>query len=67
MIIKMPRIKQAPKKNPRDIPNLTNWASNLRNKHCKYFYLIYAPGQMYVALGWVYFATRWMYSATRWI
>ena len=44
IIIKMPRTKQLPRKNPRDIPNPTNWASNLRNNHCKYFYLIYALG-----------------------
>ena len=43
-IIKMPRTKQAPRKNPRDLPNPTNWASNLRHNHCKYFYLIYALG-----------------------
>ena len=40
----MPRTKQLPRKNPRDIPNPTNWASNLRYNHCKYFYLIYALG-----------------------
>ena len=42
--IKMPRIKQSSKKNLKDAPNPTNWASNLRNKYCKYFYLFYAPG-----------------------
>ena len=49
----MPRTKQSPKKNPRDIPNPTNWASNLRNKHCKYFYLIFALGcgQMVIFCG----------------
>ena len=35
----MPRIKQSPKKNPRDLPNPTNWASILWNNHCKYLYL----------------------------
>ena len=35
----MPRVKQSPRKNPRDIPNPTNWASILRNNHRKYFYL----------------------------
>ena len=35
----MPRVKQSPKKNPRDLPNPTNWASILRNNHRKYFYL----------------------------
>ena len=35
----MPRVKQSPRKNPRDLPNPTNWASILRNNHCKYFYL----------------------------
>ena len=35
----MPRVKQSPRKNPRDIPNPTNWASILRNNHHKYFYL----------------------------
>ena len=35
----MPRIKQSPRKNPRDLPNPTNWASILRNNHRKYFYL----------------------------
>ena len=34
----MPRTKQSPRKNLRDIPNPTNWASNLRHNHCKYFY-----------------------------
>ena len=38
----MPRTKQSPRKNLRDIPNPTNWASDLRHNHCKYFYLIYA-------------------------
>ena len=37
----MPRTKQAPRKNLRDLPNPANWASNLRHNHCKYFYLIY--------------------------
>ena len=63
----MPRTKQSPKKNPRDIPNLTNWASNLRHKHCKYFYLNSVPGRIYIALKRVYFVARWMYSATGWI
>ena len=40
----MPRTKQSPRKNLRDIPNPTNWASNLRNNHCKYLYLIYVLG-----------------------
>ena len=40
-IIKMPRVKQSPRKNLRDIPNPTNWASILRNNHRKYFYLIF--------------------------
>ena len=40
----MPRVKQSPRKNLRDIPNPTNWASILRNNHRKYFYLIYAVG-----------------------
>ena len=35
----MPRIKQSPRKNPRDLPNPTNWASILRNNHHKYFCL----------------------------
>ena len=35
----MPRVKQSPKKNPRDLPNPTSWASILRNNHRKYFYL----------------------------
>ena len=35
----MPRVQQSPKKNPRDLPNPTNWASILRNNHHKYFYL----------------------------
>ena len=35
----MPRVKQSPKKNPRDLPNPTNWASILWNNHRKYFYL----------------------------
>ena len=34
----MPRVKQSPRKNPRDLPNSMNWASILRNNH-KYFYL----------------------------
>ena len=37
----MPRVKQSPRKNPRDIPNPTNWASILRNNHRKYFYLTF--------------------------
>ena len=37
-IIIMPRVKPAPKKNPKDLPNPTNWASVLRSNHCKYFY-----------------------------
>ena len=40
----MPRVKQSPRKNPRDIPNPTNWASILQNNHRKYFYLFYAAG-----------------------
>ena len=35
----MPRVKQSPRKNPRDLPNPINWVSILRNNHCKYFYL----------------------------
>ena len=58
----MPRTKQSPRKNLRDIPNPTNWASNLQNNHCKYFYLIYALGcnwmviscgQMGIFCGWM--------------
>ena len=41
----MPRVKQSPRKNPRDLPNPTNWASILRNNHRKYFYLNFC-GQM---------------------
>ena len=49
----MPRTKQSPRKNLRDIPNPTNWASNLRNIHRKYLYLIYAFGcdRMVVSCG----------------
>ena len=38
-IINMPRVKQSPRKNPRDLPNPTNWASILWNNHRYYFYL----------------------------
>ena len=41
----MPRVKQSPRKNPRDIPNPTNWASILRNNHRKYFLFNFC-GQM---------------------
>ena len=54
-IIKMPRTKQSPRKNPRDLPNPTNWASNLRHNHCKYFYLIYVLG-----CDWMVISCRWM-------
>ena len=55
IIIKMPRTKQSPKKNLRDALNPTNWASNLRNRHCKYFYLIYALGcdRMVIFCSWM--------------
>ena len=58
----MPRSKQSPKKNPRDIPNPTNWASNLRNKHCKYFYLIYVPrcNRMVIFCGQTDVFCHWM-------
>ena len=51
----MPRTKQSPRKNLRDIPNPTNWASNLQNNHCKYFYLIYALGcdRMVISCSWM--------------
>ena len=54
-IIKMPRTKKAPRKNPRDPPNPTNWASNLRHNRCKYFYLIYALGcdRMVISCSWM--------------
>ena len=60
-INKMPRVKQSPRKNPRDIPNPTNRASILRNNHCKYFHLIYAD-----AIRWLYSAVRWIHSVVRW-
>ena len=49
----MPRVKQSPKKNPRDLPNPTNWASILWNNHRKYFYLNFAVrcGEMVIYCG----------------
>ena len=55
----MPRVKQSPKKNPRDIPNPTNWASILRNNHRKYFYLIYVIGWLYNAVGRIHSVVGW--------
>ena len=55
----MPRVKQTPKKNPRDLPNPTNWASILRNNHRKYFYLNFlrfdVAGWLYIVVGQMYF------------
>ena len=42
-----------------DIPNPTNWASNLRNNHRKYLHLIYAIGWLYSAVGQVHSTVGW--------
>ena len=58
----MPRTKQSPRKNLRDIPNPTNWASNLRHNNCMYFYFNLCArmrsdsiscGQMGIFCGWM--------------